>query len=67
MNKWEFDFFNKDDYQWFIDNTTDDSIQFFKGVKKYDQERSLELFDLIKKGGVISDGKLYESIRNLIG
>jgi len=67
INKPEFDFFNKDDYQWFIDNTTDDSIQFFKGVKKYDQERSLELFDLIKKGGVISDGKLYESIRNLIG
>ena len=66
INKPEFDFFDKDDYQWFIDNTTDESIQFFKGVKKYDQARSLEIFDLIKKGSVISDGKLYESIYNLI-
>jgi len=66
INKPEFDFFDKDDYQWFIDNTTDESIQFFKGVKKYDQVRSLEIFDLIIKGSVISDGKLYESIYNLI-
>jgi len=66
INKPEFDFFNEKDYQWFIDNTTDDSIQFFKGVKKYDQERSLELFDLIKKGSVISDGKLFESVYSLI-
>ena len=61
-----FDFFDDNDYQWFINNTNDSAIQFFKGVKKYDQERSLELFDLIQKGSVISDGKLYENIYKLI-
>ncbi len=62
----KFDFFNDKDYQWFINNTNDDSIQFFKGTKPYDKERSIELFDLIQKGSVVSDGKLYESIFKLI-
>ena len=66
ISKVGFDFFNDKDYQWFIDNTNDDSIQFFKGIKEYKNELNLELFDLIQKGSVISDGKLYENIYNLI-
>ncbi len=66
ITKTNFDFFDDNDYQWFINNTNDSTIQFFKGVKKYEQERSLELFDLIQKGSVISDGKLYENIYKLI-
>ena len=66
ITKESFNFFNDKDFQWFIDNTNDESIQFVKGVKKYDQERSLELFDLIQKGSVISNGKLYENIYNII-
>jgi len=66
VQKPEFDFFNEVDYKWFIDNTKDDSIQFFKGSKAYSSERNLELFDLIQKGSVISDGKLYENIYKLI-
>lgn len=66
VNRPEFDFFNDKDYQWFINNTNDDSIQFFKGAKAYDKERNIELFDLIQKGSVICDGKLYESVFKLI-
>lgn len=66
VQKSEFDFFNEKDYKWFIDNTNDDSIQFFKGSKAYSNERNLELFDLIQKGSVISDGILYENIYKLI-
>ncbi len=66
INKKDFDFFNSVDYNWFIDNTNDPSIQFLKGVKKYTKERNLELFDLVEKGSVISDGKLYESLFQLI-
>ena len=66
ITKENFSFFNDKDFQWFIDNTNDETIQFLKGIKKYDQERSLELFDLIQKGSVISDGKLYENIYKLI-
>jgi len=66
INKPDFDFFNEDDYKWFVDNTNDKSIQFLKGAKKYTKERNLELFDLVEKGSVISDGKLFESIQLLI-
>ena len=66
INKADFNFFNEVDYNWFIDNTNDPSIQFLKGIKKYTKERNLELFDLVEKGSVISDGKLYESLFKLI-
>jgi len=66
ISKDDFDFFNSADYNWFIDNTNDPSIQFLKGAKKYTKERNLELFDLVEKGSVISDGKLYESLFQLI-
>jgi hypothetical protein len=65
-NRSEFNFLNDRDYQWFIENTNDDTIQFFKGSKAYDNKRNSELFDLIKKGSVICDGKLYETISKLI-
>ena len=66
VNKPEFDFFNSDHYAWFIDNTNDPLVQFLKGSKKYSKERNLELFELVEKGSVISDGKLYENLQLLI-
>ena len=66
VKKSNFDFFNKADYQWFIDNTNNTQVQFFKGSKKYGKERNMELFELIEKGSVISDGNLYENLRLLI-
>ncbi len=66
ISKSNFSFFNEKDYQWFINNTNNDAIQFFKGTKAYGKDRNLELFDLIQKGSVVSDGKLYKSIFKLI-
>ena len=66
VDKEDFSFFKDQDYRWFIDNTNDNSIHFFKGMKPYSKERNLELFELIEKGSVISDGKLYESLFKLI-
>ncbi len=66
INKPKFSFFNDKDYKWFIDNTQDKSITFFKGKKKYDKDRNEELFDLIQKGSVIADGRLYNSLMKLI-
>ena len=66
ISKPDFDFFNEKDYKWFIDNTNDKTIQFLKGSKKYTKERNLELFDLVEKGSVISDGKLYQNLQLLI-
>ena len=44
----------------------DNSVDIFKGEKKYTKERNLELFDLIQKGSVISDGKIYQFFKDLI-
>tara|TARA_R110002073_G_scaffold72537_1_gene177439 strand:- start:433297 stop:433767 length:471 start_codon:yes stop_codon:yes gene_type:complete len=66
INKPDFDFFKEENFKWFIDNTNDESIQFLKGTKKYTKERNLELFELVEKGSVISDGKLFENIFKLI-
>lgn len=66
VSKQDFDFLNDNDYQWFIDNTNDASVEFMKGAKKYSKERNMELFDLIEKGSVISNGKLYEALLQLI-
>lgn len=66
ISKPDFDFFKKKDYEWFVDNTKDATIEFLKGTKKYTKGRNLELFDLVEKGSVISDGKLYESLQLII-
>ncbi|PHR69417.1 MAG: hypothetical protein COA67_10620 [Lutibacter sp.] len=66
VNKEEINLLNSDDYNWFFDNSNDESIEYFKGQKPYIKERNLEIFDLIEKGSVVSDGKLYEAVFKLI-
>ncbi len=59
-------FLNPTDFKWFLQNPLDDSIEYFKAVKKYSKERNLELFDLIEKGSQISNGKLFSTVSQLI-
>ncbi len=66
VNRTPFNFFDEKDYQWFINNTDDKSIEFMRGKKTYKVDRNQELFDLIEKGGVISNGNLYEALFQLI-
>jgi len=66
INKEGVNLLNTDDYNWFVDNSQDKSIEYFKGQKPYVKERNLEVFDLIEKGSVVSDGKLYEAVFKLI-
>lgn len=66
INKNDFDFLNQNDFNWFLDHSNHSDIQYFKGIKKYQTERNEELFDLIEKGSVLSNGKLYQAIDALI-
>lgn len=66
INKKDINLLISDDYNWFVDNSNDESIEYFKGQKPYVKERNLEVFDLIEKGSVVSDGKLYEAVFKLI-
>jgi len=61
-----FDFLKASDYKWFVENSKDDSIEYFKGQKPYIKDRNLEIFDLIEKGSVISKGDLFEGVLKLI-
>jgi hypothetical protein len=67
VNKNGIDLLQTDDFNWFLDNSNDQSIEYLKGKKAYDTERNLEVFELIRKGGVVSDGKLFEGISRMIG
>ncbi len=64
--KENFDFSKKEDYQWFVNNSKDPSLSYFKGQKTYFKERNLEIFELIEKGCVIDKGDLYELIYKII-
>ena len=47
-------------FEWLLKNPNDDAIEYFRGNKKYLEERNPEIFDLIEKGSTISKGELYE-------
>lgn len=53
-------------YEWLLKNPKDKSIEYLQGSKKYKEERNLEIFDIIEKGGTISKGELFEYFNRLI-
>ena len=66
VTKDNFDFLKDEDYKWFVENSKDDAIEYFKGQKPYLKERNAEIFDLIEKGSVISKGNLFDGVLELI-
>lgn len=66
VNKEGVNLLNPDDYHWFVDNSNDASIEYFKGQKPYVKERNLEVFELIEKGSVVAKGELFEAVFKLI-
>ena len=65
-DKENFDFSKKEDYDWFVNNSTNSSLTYFKGQKAYFKERNLEIFELIEKGCTMDKGDLYELIYKMI-
>lgn len=66
VDKFDFDFLDQNDFNWFLDQSKDPNISYFRGQKAYTNERNLELFDLIQKGSVISKGELFNAIEKLL-
>lgn len=62
----EIDFLNKEHFNWLLDNSKDKSLDYFKGQKNYTNERNKEIFDLIKKGSMVSKGELFEAVQQII-
>ena len=59
-------FLNEDDYQWFLANHLDDTIEYFKASKTYSEERNIEIFKLIEMGAQISKGELFKHFSKVI-
>lgn len=62
----DINFQEKEGLDWFLDNSTDPTIQYFKGEKQYSTTRSEELFKLIEQGAVLANGTLFKGISQLI-
>lgn len=66
VNKEGVNLLKSPDFEWFLDNSKDPRIDYLKGKKDYGTERNLEIFDLIQKGSVVSDGKLFDAIFQML-
>lgn len=54
------------DFNWFLDNSKNPSIEYLKGNKVYTKDRNDEVFELIKQGAVVSKGELFEGVLKII-
>jgi hypothetical protein len=50
-------------WQWVMNHIHTDDVLLYQGVKKYNQERKITLFEMIIKGAQLSDGKKYEALK----
>lgn len=67
--KWcnlEKSFLRTADFNWYQNNPLHQEFEYFKASKKYTSERNIELFDLIEKGSVITNGTLFNEVLQLI-
>jgi histone acetyltransferase (RNA polymerase elongator complex component) len=66
VEKEKFNFLEKDDFNWFMDHTNDASVTFLRGKKVYSSAKNTEIFDLIRKGSIISKGELFEAVLKIL-
>lgn len=61
------DLSSQEGIQILLNNPRSTQFELFKGAKKYDKERNLEIFDLILKGASINkEGVLYQNFKNFV-
>lgn len=66
IQKPDIDLLTKEGFDWFLDNSKHESIEYFKGQKPYTKERNIEIFELIQKGSIISTGDLFQAVFKII-
>lgn len=60
------DFLTKDGINWLSENISSDDVVIQKGNKDISSNRNESLFEIIKKGGIISKGELYSKLEILL-
>ncbi len=56
----------KEGFDWFIDNSNDVSVHYFKGEKEYVSSRNEEIFKLIEQGAILANSNLFNAVKQLI-
>lgn len=62
----QINFLEKSGLEWLADNIKSNEVVIRHGGKKFGADRNGELFDLIKQGGIFSNGDIYHQIKQLI-
>ena len=65
-NNVDIDFLKKAGIDWLSKNAGDSSLEYFYAHKDYSKDRNEEIFGLVEKGGIITKGRLYQSIAEII-
>ncbi|WP_396209705.1 DUF6495 family protein [Flavobacterium sp.] len=65
-NNPQIDFVSADGIHWLADNLFSDDVEITRGRKDISDNRNSALFDIIKQGGIISKGELFNKLDNLI-
>lgn len=63
---WGINLLKQEGFEWLMKNPMDNSVDIFKGSKKYKIDRNEEIFDLIEKGSSISEGEVYNYFIKLL-
>ena len=62
----EVNFMEKSGLEWLGQSMFTPEVEIRTGAKKFEKDRNYELFELIKQGGILSQGELYTQIYDLL-
>jgi Family of unknown function (DUF6495) len=65
-NNHKIDFVSAEGIHWLADNLFSDDVEITRGRKDISANRNVALFEIIKQGGIISKGELFNKLDNLI-
>ena len=63
----DIDLGTKEGFSWFRKNYQSDFVEYLTASKAYSADKNLDKFNLIRQGGAITKGELYQWFDNLIG
>ena len=53
-------------YKWLQENFTSDEVEFFTSTKEFSEDKTGDIFALIKQGAVITKGELYQFFEDIL-
>ena len=62
----DIDFLQKEGLEWLSDHILSPEVEIRYGDKEFGPDRNGEVFELIKQGGILSQGDLYHQIKDIL-